>query len=136
MPFYSLDKRDTEDPRVLRENLEHTPASITATDGEDGTASITVQVLNQDGNEVGSRYVVRLWLADTVNTAPDATDKTAFAVATGVELDELTAQADYRILTDATGTAVCTLTAADGTYYAHAEIDGQVVTGTITVTGN
>lgn len=136
MPFDSMTRRDTEDPRVLREALQAAPLSVTAVDGEDGTAAITVQVLNQSGGEVTSRYVVRLWLADTANTAPDATGKTAFAVGTGVELDEETAQADYRILTDATGTAVATLTAADGTYYAHAEINGEVVVGTVTITGN
>jgi len=135
MPFTSLQKRDTEDPRILRENLQAEPLSVSSVDNEDGTASVTVQVLNQKGNEVDAKYVARVWLASTVDTAPDATGVTAFAVATGVELEQVTDGADYRVLTDATGTAVLTVTAADGTYYAMAEIDGKVANGTITITG-
>lgn len=142
----SFSQRDVRDPRKLAPKLDALAALVddvagialllTATDGEDGTAVVDMQVTDANGNDLSNSYLLRVWLADTVLTAPDATGKTAFAVGTGVEIEEVTAQADYRILTDATGTAAFTLTASDGTYYAMVEVNGKITTVEITVTGN
>ena len=140
----TLTQKEVRYPRAMELKLEEYAAviaavpavTVSAEDGADGTAGITVQVNDQNGTAVAYNCLVRLWLADTVMTAPDATNKTAFAVGTGVELEEVTAQGDYRLLTDATGTLVATLTAADGTYYVMVEVDGKVSSAEITVTGN
>ena len=139
----SFSQRDVRNPRDLAPKLDAISAVVNAVpvvsgssvDGTDGTAAVTLQVQDQNGTDLSSSYLLRVWLADTTLTAPDATAKTGFSVDTGVEIDEETAQADYRILTDATGTAVFTLTATAGTYYAMAEVNGKVTSTTITITG-
>ncbi len=109
---------------------------ITAVDGADGTAAVTLQIQDLNGTAIAARAVLRVWNAGTTFTAPDGTGITAFAVGTGVELDQEIDLADYRVLTDANGTAVFTLTAADGTYYTQAESNGLAYSGAVTITGN
>jgi len=143
----SLTQKQVRDPKQLERILETqaaavndvaTPYTVTVTgaDQEDGTNDVTLQVKNAAGTNVGTRCVLRVWVAGTAYAAPSATGITAFAVGTGVELDEETNLADYRILTDATGKAIFTLTAADGTYHVMAETSGVASTGSAVVTGN
>jgi hypothetical protein len=140
-------QKEVRDPRNLEKILEAQSAAVndiaspytvtvTGSDQEDGTNDVTLQVKNSAGDNVAARCVLRVWVAGSAYAAPSATGITAFAVGTGVELDEETNLADYRILTDATGLAVFTLTAADGTYHVMAECAGVASTGTAVVTGN
>lgn len=111
--------------------------SVAGTDNEDGTATIALQIQDVAGASISSRSVIRLWVSDTSFGAPNAgAGQTAFAVATGTELEEKTDLADYLVLTTADGAASITLTGADGTYYAMAECNGLAYAGTITITGN
>jgi hypothetical protein len=138
-------QREVRDPRKLAPKLDAISAvvadvpvlSVTSVDGEDGTASITVQANDGNGVALASKYLVSVWVSGTDGGAPNASaGQTAFAVATGVEIAEVTDLAEYRVLTDATGTAVITLTGADATYYVMAECVGKVASGASVITGN
>ena len=141
----SFSQKEVRDPRQLASKLDAFAAvvadvpvvAVTAVDGEDGTASITVQCNDGNGVALASKYLLSVWIGSVTGGAPNASaGQTAFAVATGVEIAEVTDLAEYRVLTDATGTAVITLTGADATYYAMAECVGKVTVGTVTITGN
>lgn len=141
----SFTQREVRDPRKLAPKLDAISAvvadvpvvAVSSVDGEDGTASVTVQLNDGNGVALADKYLVNVWVSGTSGGAPNAAaGQTAFAVATGVEIAQVTDLAEYRVLTDATGTAVITLTAADGTYYVMASAVSKVTVGTVAVTGN
>ena len=87
------------------------------------------------GNSLTTRANLRVWIADAEYSEPDA--QTDFSVTTGEQLREIEANADYEVITDATGLAVMNIDAAtDKTVYVMAEIDGRIFTGSVAITGN
>jgi len=74
------------------------------------------------------RHRVRIWVGTSAYGAPSATDNTV-AVSTGTQLREITANADYEIITDAAGAAAITVTITGAaTRHVMAEVDGAIVT--------
>ena len=111
---------------------------ITAVDGEDGTATVTAKVTDQAGNTVAGTFLLRLWIAQTLLGAASDTNVTTYVPASGggTAAHTYTAKCDYDVLTASTGVAVMTLTGADDTYYAMAQLSGEVYGCECPVTGN
>ena len=101
--------------------------SISVADDADGTGTATIQ-------STAGRQLVRAWIGTADFGAPVA--QTDFSVTTGTELSERTADADYEVISDATGLVVMNIIAADATYYVMAEIDGRIYSKAVTITGN
>lgn len=88
--------------------------------------AVTVQLRDGGNNALAARGRFRLWIAATEYAAPSATDNTV-AITTGAQLRELTANADYEVISDAAGTVVFNLTVAGTvTRYVMAELDGRI----------
>lgn len=108
---------------------------LTDTDDGDGTGTMAIQVQDADGNNLAQRFRVRCWLSTGDYGAPVA--DTDFSVITGTELREITANADYEVISDASGLVLMNIdTVANGNYYVMAEVDGRIYRATITITGN
>lgn len=107
---------------------------VTAVDGANGTAAVTIQAQDSEGNDLAKNVLIRVWTAETSMGAVHAvTDITAAADA--LVLNEHTANAHADILTDATGEAVLTVSDAAGTVYLMAECQGIVTATEVTITG-
>ena len=100
--------------------------SIVSVDGEDGTAEITVQMVDGDGVAVADVFMLDFFVADTSLGVPAA--QTGITVDTGTLILETVADAAEQVLTDATGKAVFTVDAggADPAMFAHAGAGGLV----------
>lgn len=108
---------------------------VTAVDGANGTAAVTIQAQDSEGNDLAKNVLIRVWTAETSMGAVHAvTDITVAADA--LALNEHTANAHADILTDGTGKAVLTITDADGTVYLMAECQGIVTSTAVAITGN
>ena len=103
-------------------------------DNTDGTGEMSIQVTDAAGNALAQRFRVRTWLSTSAYGAPVA--QTDFSLATGTQLREITANADYEVISDATGLVEMWIVAADGTYYVMAEVDGRIYSGSVAITGN
>ena len=109
--------------------------ALSGTDDADGTGTMDIQAKDAAGNNLAQRFRVRTWLSTSDYGAPAA--DTDFSVTTGTQLRELTADADYEAISDATGKVTMNIDlAADGTAYVMAEIDGRIYSGSIAITGN
>ncbi len=108
--------------------------AISAVDGTDGTAAITIQLQDGADNALGARGLVRAWVTETDWAAPQA--QTGFSVDTGTLIRTLTANADVEVATDATGLIELTLDhGAAGSVYVIAELDGVLYSsGEIVIT--
>jgi hypothetical protein len=124
---------------AIADVITQTPGTVTivGTDEEDGSASVALQIVDAESTAIEARALLSVWVSSTSFGAPeDDAGQTAFAVATGVEIEEVLDLADYRVLTAATGDAEITLTGADGTYHVMATCNGLVYAGAVTITGN
>jgi len=109
--------------------------ALTGTNNTDGTGTMAIQVKDAAGNNLAGRFRLRCWLSTSDFGAPVA--DTDFSVATGVELREITANADYEVISGATGLVEMNIdAAADGTCYVMAELDGRIYSRSSTITGN
>jgi len=109
--------------------------TLTGVDGEDGTGTMSIQVKNLAGVNQAGRFRIRVWMGTASYGAPVA--DTDFSVGTGTQLAEIVADADYEVITDATGLVVMDIDlAADGTVHVMAEIDGRIYTASLAITGN
>ncbi len=109
---------------------------LTGTDEADGTGGMSIEVKDAAGNNLTQRFRVRTWLSTSDFGAPVADNNFGVGVA-GTELREITANADYEAITDATGLVEMAMNVAvDGTYYVMAEIDGRIYSGSVAITGN
>ena len=98
----------------------HTAASQAAGHG------VSLQVKDALGNNASQRVNVRLWLATSDYGAPDATGNTV-AVTGGAVLQQVVANADYQLITDASGACAVGVTVAGAANrYVLAEIGGRV----------
>lgn len=108
--------------------------TVTATDNANGTAAIAIQAKDAVGNSLAQRFRVRTWVADTEFGVPAAADGDYSANGTTVELEEYDADADYAVISPATGLATMVLDSNDGEYFIMAEIDGRLYSDDVTIT--
>jgi hypothetical protein len=100
--------------------------TFTAASQAAGQRVISLQVKDALGNNASQRVNVRLWLATSDYGAPDATGNTV-AVTGGAVLQQVVANADYQLITDASGACAVGVTVAGAANrYVLAEIGGRV----------
>ena len=108
---------------------------LTGTNDTDGTGSMALQVRDAANNALSQRFLIRVWIAAAEFSEPDA--QTDFSVSTGEEMRELEANADYEVISDASGVVDMNINlVGDTTIYVMAELDGRIYTGSIAITGN
>ena len=108
---------------------------VTVTNDADGTGSVTIQVKDAAGNNLAVPVLIHTWIAEADLAVPEA--QTDFSVVDGIEWEEITANADYTVLT--VGEAVMNIetdVAPDGSLpiFVMAEIGGRIYSGTKTIT--
>lgn len=110
--------------------------SLSGSDNGDGTGTLSVQAQDADGNNLEERVLLRVWVNSSDNFQAGAIN--GVTVATGINHEEVTASADYYVITDATGLAELTLDlASDGSVYAWGSMAGPIYeSGEIAITGN
>jgi len=90
------------------------------------TRTITVQARDAANNNLAERVLVRVWISTADYGAPDATGNTV-AVSTGATYETETANAAYKIISDANGTVAIDVTISGAaSRYVMAEIDGRI----------
>ncbi len=100
--------------------------AISAAD-EDGGSKRTITIQAAGGGSLAGRFQIRVWLAQAAHGAPDATGNTV-AIETGTTLQTFTPDADYELMTDATGKVEIGVTIAGvDSRFVMASIDGRVV---------
>jgi hypothetical protein len=100
--------------------------SITAGAEAADKRTITVQARDAAANNLAERVLVRVWIAASDYGAPSATGNTV-AVETGTTYETETANAAYKIISDAAGKAEIGVTISGAaTRYVMAEIDGRI----------
>ena len=88
--------------------------------------TVTLQARDAADNDLAERFRIRVWIATSDFGAPSAAGNTV-AVETGTQLRQITADADYEIISDATGKAEIGVTISGAaSRYVMAEIDGRV----------
>jgi predicted RecA/RadA family phage recombinase len=107
---------------------------IASVDGTDGTAAVTIQAQDSEGNNLAKNVLIRAWMAETAFGAPHAMSEIAVA-ADGLIIVEHLADADFEMMTDATGEAILTVTDAAGTVYLMTESQGVLTSTAVTITG-
>lgn len=91
-----------------------------------GTGTITIQLLDLAGDALAGRILVRTWIGTADDFGADAL--TDYSVTTGTEKEEVTANAEYIAITDATGKIVMAIDAGGAdSVWAWAETDGRIV---------
>jgi hypothetical protein len=100
--------------------------TVTGADlGSAGTGTITIQAVDVNGVSVAKRVVVRTWIGTANDYAADAL--TDYSVTTGVQREEVLANAEYIAVTDATGKIVMAVDAGGAdSVWAWAESAGNV----------
>ena len=109
---------------------------FTYTDNQDGTATLTCQVLKASGQPASGVYKLQAHFAATENAAP--ADLGDLAVTTGTQLIEHTTDAMGEYLTNTSGKLVMTLTrTATGAVVGHFSASRlQTVTGTTNISSS
>jgi len=107
---------------------------VSAVDGTDGTAALTVQALDVDGSDYEENVFTRIWVGTADDFGADAI--TGITATTGTLKEAVTANAEYLVISDATGTIELALdNNGAGTIYAWAEIGGKIYpSGAIVIT--
>ena len=91
-----------------------------------GTGTITIQLTDSKGAALAGRVLVRTWIGTTDDYGADAL--TDYSVTTGTEKEEVTANAEYIAITDATGKIVMAVDAGGAdSVWAWATTDGHIV---------
>jgi hypothetical protein len=109
--------------------------TLTGSDDADGTGTVSIQVKDAAGNALAGTFLIRTWIGTADDYGADALSD--YSVSTGTAKEEVVANAEYLVVTDATGLAVMNIdNAGPGTVYAWAAINGKVLaSGAITLTG-
>ena len=119
--FCPLDGIDPASRQDLMPNLNITAGAEAA-----DKRTITIQARDAGNNDLAERVLVRVWIDDADYGTPDAAGNTV-AVETGTQIEAITADAYYMILSDATGLVEIGVTVAGAaSRYIMAEIDGRV----------
>ncbi len=105
-------------------------ATATGVDNADGTGTLTVQIEDNDGLDVTGKFLFTIIFAAVADTV--GSDLGEVAATTGVIMAEPIADIMIVVATDATGTAVLTLTAVDQWFYnidfrGNAMVEGSIV---------
>ena len=107
--------------------------SLSGTDDGDGTGSMDIQAKDAAGNNLAERVLARVWIADAAYSEPDP--QTGFSVATGEQMRQIEANADYEVISDATGLITMDIDAGGAkTVHVMAEIDGRIWTASVAIT--
>lgn len=113
-------------------------ATVTVTDGTDGTASFSIQITDCNGDAITSsddRALARIWVAATAYAAP--ADLGSETISTGTTIQEVTTDAHFLVLADASGVIAGSYDrTTDGALHVMVELGGRVFTGNATVSGN
>ena len=99
-----------------------------------GTGTVTIQLKDAAGNDLAARALVRTWIGTADDFGADAL--TDYSVSTGTQKEEVTADAEYLAITDATGLIVMAVdNGGAATNYAWASVGGRIVaTGAVVLT--
>jgi hypothetical protein len=133
MAFSKIDKQDVE--AILKRLTGNKPCSITIAAGAANVATFTIQFA-ESGRRVFDLYMSTDAEGDNVS---GTTYSTGLAATTGVVLASFTASKHLRVITDATGKAVLTLTATakpEGEYMCVIPAGGTPVLSAATVTAS
>jgi len=102
-----------------------TPVAVT---NDTTNTTVTITLADLVGTAKTGKTLVRCWLSATDGGAPEASSNVT--VATGVEIQEVVAEADYWVLTTAAGTASLTVLDAGDTNYFCTSIGGGAISST------
>jgi len=107
---------------------------ISAVDGADGTADVSIQAKSADGTDYAEHVYTRVWLGTADNFTAVAI--TGLTVGTGTVKENVTDKAEYILISDATGLIELTLdNDVAGSLYLWAEISGNIyASGEIVIT--
>jgi len=91
-----------------------------------GTGTITIQAVDANDVATTDRVLVRTWIGTADDYGADAL--TDYSVTTGTQKEEVTANAEYIAVTDATGKIVMAIDAGGtDSVWAWAEVNGTVI---------
>jgi hypothetical protein len=100
--------------------------NVTAGQESDDKRTITIQARDAAGNDLAERVLVRVWIATADYAAPSAEGNTV-TVQTGTTYETETANAAYKLISDADGKVEIAVTISGAaSRYVFAEIDGTV----------
>ena len=106
---------------------------VTASDLTGNAGSASVQARDAAGDDLAKQFLVRVWIADAALSEPDA--QTDFSVYVGEEMRELEANADYEVISNASGLVTMNIAvSAPKTVHVMAEIDGRIYTKSVAIT--
>jgi len=107
---------------------------ISAVDGEDGKAAVTIQAKSADGTNYAENVCTRVWVGTSENFTAVAID--GLTVDTGTVKESVTSKAENILISDETGLIVLTLDkGSEGSLYLWAEISGNIyASGAIVIT--
>jgi hypothetical protein len=109
---------------ALQDAIPSIAMTVTAESGNART--ITFQAKDAAGNALAQRLLIRVWVGEDDYIWPEGTGN-AVAVAGGYVYEEELANAAYKIITEADGSAAITVTiSGEATRYVLAEIDGRI----------
>ena len=110
-------------------------AAVSAVDGGDGTATVTVQLKDGAGNDLADVGIVHVWTDDTEYGAPTAI--TGLSATTGTVITTHTANADLEVATDTSGTIVLAANnGGAGTIYIMVAIRGLIYSAEVVITSS
>ena len=106
---------------------------ISAEDGADGTADVSIQAKSADGTNYAEHVYTRVWLGTADDFGADAIN--GLTVSTGTVKEIVTPEAENILISDAAGLIELTLNNGGGTLYLWAEISGNIyASGAIVIT--
>ena len=107
---------------------------ISAEDGADGTADVSIQAKSADGTDYAEHVCTRVWVGTSNDFGADAI--TGLTVSPGTVKETVTLNAEYILISNAAGLIGLTLNkGAAGTLYLWAEISGNIyASGAIVIT--
>lgn len=124
----NADDLHEHDAAGLDSDLQDDIPDLNVTFGSEAADEIVVTIQARDAadNDLAEHMAVRVWVATSDCGAPSAAGNTV-AIDTGTELQQIVANADYEIISDATGKVEIGITITGAaTRYVMAEIDGRI----------
>ena len=94
------------------------------------TIAVTLQVQDAQGNSLSERFLLHAWLSDSQYGGEcTAAPNSSTSWSTGTQLEEITTDKRWTVITDATGKAVLDISdSGTPTFYLNIEIDGRIYT--------
>src|SRR6056297_3112139 len=110
--------------------------SVSATDNEDGTATLSIQAQDAGGNSLADNVFVRAWVGGADDYGVDAI--TGVTASTGTLVNSHTSNGDVDVVTDATGLAELALdNNGAGSIYVWCALGGRIyASGEIAITAS